>query len=270
MGTRITFRYKNDEKPDNLSAHVKSIRFWDKGFCIAIFDPANRHVALIEEHLFEEDYPLNGKMHLLSETEGQWQTGGGIRLICFNRPHAQIPKELFNEADKNLYLQLLTDTPYKFTPMEELVEAFGLYNLSGWDKNLYHEILSLHPDVRLQSGIYLLLQLLARQEGIRKMVAFVEDGHLDIAAADGKKMLGTNSFAFNNPNDFLYYFAGFAHNTFGSAQDVSMYIGGEVEENSMIYTFTKKFFPSLRLLDSGVPFIQQEQHRYCDLLFQEE
>lgn len=268
MGTRISFRYKNDNKPETLDKYTKAIRFWEEGFCVAIFDPENRQVALIEEHLFEEDYPLKGKMHLLSETEGQWPTGG-TRFICFNRPHTQIPKELYNEADKKLYLQLLTETPYKFTPMEEWVEPFGLYTLSGWDKNLYQEILSLHPDIRLQSGIGLLLQLLARQEGRRKMVAFVEDGHLDMAAAEGDKLLGANSFAFNNPNDFLYCFAGFAHNLFGSIEDVSVYIGGEVEEHSMLFTSTKKFFPSLQFLDSGFPIIQQEQHRYCDLLFQE-
>ena len=193
MGTRISFRYKNENKPETLDTYTKAIRFWEGGFCLAVYEPESRNVALMEEHLFEEDYPLNGKMHLLAETEAAWETGGGTRFICFNRPNTQIPEKLFNEADKKLYLELLTDNPYRFTPIEEPVAPFALYTLSGWDNNLYHEILSLHPDCRLQSGMSLLLQLLARQEGKRKMAAFVENGHLDVAAAERTALLGANS-----------------------------------------------------------------------------
>ena len=134
MGTRITFRYKNDDKPEVLPTHSKAIRCWEEGFCIAVYEPESHQVVVVEEHLFEEDYPLKGKMHLLSEAEKQWPTGGEMRLVCFNHPNTQIPQHLYNEADKNLYLQLLTATPYRFTPVEELVEPFGLYNLSGWDR----------------------------------------------------------------------------------------------------------------------------------------
>ncbi|MBO7624044.1 MAG: DUF3822 family protein [Bacteroidales bacterium] len=269
MGTRISFRYKNENKPETLDKYTKAIRFWEGGFCLAVYEPESRNVALMEEHLFEEDYPLNGKMHLLAETEAAWETGGGTRFICFNRPNTQIPEKLFNEADKKLYLELLTDNPYRFTPIEEPVAPFALYTLSGWDNNLYHEILSLHPDCRLQSGMSLLLQLLARQEGKRKMAAFVENGHLDVAAAERTALLGANSFPFQNSNDFLYCLAGFAHTLFGSTKEIQLYMGGEIEEGSLLFTSTRKYFPALHFLDSGFPIIQQEQHRYCDLLFQE-
>ena len=269
MGTRITFRYKNENKPETLASHVKAIRFWNEGFCLAVFEPESKNVTLIEEHLFEEDYPLSGKMHLLAEAETPWETGGGIRFICFNRPNTQIPDKIFNEADKKKYMELLTETPYRYTPLEEPVPPFALYTLSGWDNNLYHEMISLHPDCRLQSGMSLLLQLLARQKGTKKMVAFVENGHLDIAAADGTRLLGSNSFRFQNGNDFLYFLAGFGHTMFNNTQDVQIYFGGEIEENSLLFTSTQKYFPALHFLDSGFSIIQQEQHRYCDLLFQE-
>lgn len=267
MGTRISFRYKNENKPGDLSSYTKAIRFWDEGFCIAIYEPESKNVALVEEHLFEEDYPLNGKMHLLSETEGQWQTGGPLRFVCFNRINTQIPENLFDEADKKRYLQLLTDTPYQFTPVEELVAPYRLYTLSGWEKNLHHEVLSLHPECQMESGMSLLLHLLARQEGGKKIAAFVGKGHLNIAASDGDQLLGANSFPFQNPNDFLYCFAGFARTMFGEVKGTEVYLGGEVETDSQLYSFTKKYFPSLQLINNGFQAIQQNQHRYCDLLF---
>ena len=268
MGTRITFRYKNDDKPEVLPTHSKAIRCWEEGFCIAVYEPESNQVVVVEEHLFEEDYPMKGKMHLLSEAEKQWPTGGEMRLVCFNHPNTQIPQHLYNEADKNLYLQLLTATPYRFTPVEELVEPLGLYNLSGWDKNLYHEIMLLHPECRLQSGMYLLLQLLARQEGRRKIVAFVERNHLDIVAADNDRLLGSNSFPFNSPNDFLYCFAGFARTLFGDTDAIDVHLGGEVEKDSQIYISIQKYFPSVQFIDNGFQTLRQDQHRYCDLLFQ--
>ena len=234
MGTRITFRYKNDDKPEVLPTHSKAIRCWEEGFCIAVYEPESHQVVVVEEHLFEDDYPLKGKIHLLSEAEKQWPTGGDMRLICFNHPNTQIPQQLYNEADKNLY----------------------------------HEIMLLHPECRLQSGMYLLLQLLARQEGRRKIVAFVERNHLDIVAADNDRLLGSNSFPFNSPNDFLYCFAGFARTLFGDTDAIDVHLGGDVAKDSQIYISIQKYFPSVQFIDNGFQTLRQDQHRYCDLLFQ--
>ena len=269
MGTRISFRYKNENKTGLSGSCVKAIRFWGKGFCIAVYEPVSREILLVEEHQFEEDYPLNGKLHIMSEAEGQLETGDRIRFVCFNRPNTQIPENLFNAEEKKIYLQLLTANPYLYTPVEEKITPYRLYNLSAWEKNLYHGILSLHPDCRMQSGMSLLLQMLHRQEGVRKIAAFVEDGHLDIAAAEGDNLLGANSFSFQNTNDFLYFFTGFAHTMFGSTERISVRMGGEVEPESMIFNSVKKYFPSLDFIRNGFQTLQ-EQHRYCDLLFEEQ
>ena len=269
MGTRISFRYKNENRTGFPNNCIKAIRLRDNGFCIAVYEPESREILLVEEHRFEDDYPLNGKLHLMSEAESQLETGNRIRFVCFNRPNTQIPEKIFNGEDRNTYLQLLTEKPYMYTPVEEIIHPYGLYNLSAWEKNLYHGILSLHPDCRMQSGMGLLLQMLHRQEGVRKIAAFVEDGHLDIAAEESGQFIGANSFCFQNTNDFLYFFTGFAHTMFGGTEKVTAYLGGEVEPESMLCSSVKKYFPEIRFINNGFEILK-EQHRYCDLLFEEQ
>ncbi|MBO4282859.1 MAG: DUF3822 family protein [Bacteroidales bacterium] len=267
MSTRISFRYKSDNKAEDLTPYAKAIRFQEDGFCIALYRPEEKDLYLLEEHLFEEDYPLNGKMHQLAEVAGQWATGGPLRFTCFNACNTQIPKQLFEEENKMLYLQLLTEQPYRFLPMEETVEPYGACLLSGWDKNLYHEALALYPDCRMQSGMGILLHLLAQQEGKKKIAAFVENSCLNIAAEENGKLLGANRFSFQNSNDFLYYLAGFARTLFGDLRDVKLYFGGNVEIQSQLYASTQKYFPDLHLMACGYPQLPQEQHRFCDLLY---
>ncbi len=267
MSTRISFRFKSEKKAEDLTSYTKAIRFQGNGFCVALYHPEEKELLLLEEHLFEEDYPLNGKMRQLAEVTGQWQTGGPTRFICFNTCNTQIPRPLFDSQNKVLYLQMITEQPYHFIPVEEEVNPFDAYTLSGWDKNLYHEALALYPECHMQSGLCLLLHMLARQEGEKKMAAFVEDSCLNIAAEREGKLLGANRFPFQNSNDFLYFLTGFAHTLFGDIRNVKLYFGGNVEIQSQLYTATQKYFPQMSLIASAFPQLPQEQHRYCDLVY---
>lgn len=267
MSTRVSFRYKKDFRSEELASCVKAIRLQEEGFSVAVFQPETQEVYVIEEHLFEEVYPSNGKMHILSQVEGQWKTETGIRFICFNPVNTQIPEKLYDEQNRKLYLQLLTEQAYDYVAAEEAVEEFGLYTLSGWNKQLYHELQAQYPVCEMHSGMYTLLRMLARQEGEKKAIAFIEGNRLHLATCCGKELLGTNHFCFDNGNDFLYYLVGFLRNTQKDLKDVKLYMGGQVETESLLFTSTRKYVPDLELINSGFNGMQQDQHRFCDLLY---
>lgn len=267
MSTRVSFRYKKDCKSEELSSCIKAVRLQEEGFCVAVYHPETQEVYVIEEHLFEGIYPSNGKMHILAQVEGQWKTDTDIRFVCFNPVNGQIPVSLYEAQNRKLYLQLLTEQTYPYVATEELVEDFGLYTLSGWDKQLYHEIQVQYPGCEMHSGMYTLLRMLARQEGERKAVAFIENNRLHVAAACGDRLLGCNRFRFENGNDFLYYLVGFLHTTQKELKDVKLYMGGQVETGSLLFSSTQKYVPQLKLIDCGFNGIQQDQHRFCDLFY---
>lgn len=267
MSTRISFRYKKDFQNEDIISCVKAIRLQENGFCIVVYQPETREVYVIEEHLFEEIYPSNGKMHLLSQVESQWKTETNTRFICFNPVNTQIPESMYDEQNRKHYLQLMTGEAYDYVARAEWVKAFGLYTLTGWNKQLYHEIQVQYPACEMHSGMYVLLHALARQEGEKKAIAFIENNCLHIATCCENQLLGCNSFRFENGNDFLYYLIGFLHTTQKGLEGIKLYMGGQVEADSLLYTSSQKYIKQLELLECGFNGLQQDQHRFSDLLY---
>lgn len=268
MSTRVSFRYKKDFRSEELLSCIKAIRIQEDGFCVMVYQPETREVYVVEEHRFEENYPSNGKMHLLSQVESLWKTEKSTRFICFNSINTQIPQALYDERNRSLYLQLLTEQAYNYTAIGEAVDSFGLHALSGWNKQLYHEIQAQYPGCELHSGLFCLLQLLAKQQEEKKAVAFIENNRLHVATSRENQLLGCNHFHFENKNDFLYYLIGFLHTTQKELKGLKLYMGGQVEANSLLYTSTLKYIQQLQLIDCGFNGLQQDQYRYCDLLYE--
>ncbi len=264
-----SFQYKNEQPAEPVQTYAKSIRFQANGFCIAIYRYDTRHILSIEQYDFPEGCSLDEKVALIAETEKKWDTKGNAFLTYFTRINTQIPEFLHDERNSELYLPLLTPQPYDYIPMEETIGEFELFNVSGWDKELYGKLQTAFPKYTFRSGTSVLMKILSRMEGKRKMLVFLENEYMCIAAVEGDKMLGANGFTFDNKNDFLYYLVAFAQVIYKDTNELYLYMGGNIEENSLLYPAVKKYFSEVRFVDPGYPITNRQLHRFCDLLLYE-
>ena len=270
MGTVVSFQYKSDlPLSEGLSSHTTSVRLQENGFCIALHRASDKSIYLIEQHDFDGNYTIREKLAFLWETAKKWETGKACMTVC-SRINSQVPAALHSERNQDFYLPLLTEEPYNYQIFTEEVKPYGLWNISGWNKNLYAQLREQFPQYRLRSEMYVLLQLLSGWEGRAKLLLFLEKNYLRLVAEKDGKLLGANGFEFNNKNDFLYYSVGFAQTLFGGLEGVELDLTGDIEPSSLLYVSLQKYFTNIHFPDTGHTSLHHQLHRFCDLLYEED
>lgn len=265
MATVVSFQYRNSEPLPKALSCTKSIRWQDNGFCLALFHAESKTVYLLEQHEFEGEPTLKERIAFLQDVEKKFEASQSF-LIVSTRINTQVPAQLHDERNMDLYLPLLTQNPYQYHVFAEPVEKYSLYNVSGLDLELYQQFKSYFPQYKLKSKMSVLLGQLSILEGDMKMLLFWEKNYMYLAAAKGDQLLGANGFAFNGKNDFLYFSVGFAQTMFGGLDGVRLYLAGNIESTSLLYSSLQKYFGQICFANAGYAVLQHQIHRFCDLL----
>lgn len=265
MATVISFQYKNDEPLAEGLSCTKTISLQDNGFCLALYSAESKQVQIIEQHDYEPECTLKEKILSIQEAGKKLDAQNAV-IICSTHINSQVPKHLHDEKNMDLYLPLLTQEPYNYQVHAEYVPAYELYNISGWDKALYLQLKDSFPHYQLRSKMAVLLEKLPLLTGERKLLLFMEQNYMYLAAAKGENLLGANGFSFNGKNDFLYFLVGFAQTLFGGLEGVDVHLMGNMDPTSLLYSSMQKYFEKIHFADGGYTVLQHQIHRFCDLL----
>ena len=260
-----TFSYINDGADLKASDKRKIIRISSKGFCIAILSGEKKAERLFQYSFNGNDLSFKDKLDAIMTANQELNIDCASNAFRFyTQYNVQIPDEFYEPKNDKITLPLLTENPQDYVPVAEKIDGWNLYNLSAWEKDLHSGIKKKFPDYELNTVLFSLFPIIARQKEDKKILIFVGDNNFTILAADRQKLLGINSFSFVDENDFLYYSFAFLRKMYANTAEISIKLGGNIAQQSSLYTILNKYFSNVEML--SFPSNEIDNYSYfCDL-----
>ena len=262
----LSFSYVNDKSDvKNSSDRRKIIRLLSKGFCIAVVSDKKKAERLFQYSFDANDLSFEDKLETIATVNQE------LNIDCKNnffrlytQYNTQIPNTLYESKNDKAILSLMVENAGKYVPLAENVECWNLYNISAWEKKLHAAVKKKFPDYELGTVLSSLLPLIAKEKNKKEALVFVDDNNFTIIATDRQKLLGMNTFEFLNEGDFFYYLYGFLRKMYIYPETVSLKLGGNIADKSLLYTILNKYFSDVEMLTSPYGAIENYSC-FCDL-----
>jgi len=262
----LTFSYVNDESDlKNLSDKRKIIRMLPKGFCIAVISGERKAERLFQYSFNANDLSFEDKLETIATVNRK------LNIACENnffrlytQSNVQIPSEFYEQGNDADILPLIVENPEKYVSVAEKVEAWNLYNISAWEKELYLCLMRKLPDYELSTVLSSLLPIAAREKNKKEVLVFVGDNNFTVISTDRQKMIGMNTFDFSNEGDFFYYLYGFLRKMYVYPATVSLKLAGNIAVQSSLYNVLNKYFSDIEMVSFPLCTIDNYSY-FCDL-----
>ena len=235
----------------NVSEWKKIIRLSSKGFCIAVFSEKKAE-RLFQYSFTRDDLSVEDKLETIRAINQE------LKIDCKNnffrlytQFNVQIPNEFYAQENDKTVLSLIVESPENYVPFAEKADDWGLYSVSAWEKDLYICVKKIFPDYELGTVLSSLLPVMAQLKEGKKTLIFVGDHNFTIAAADGQKLLGVNTFPFSDENDFLYYSFAFVRKMYPNTESISIKLCGNIAPKSPLYAVLNKYFSDVDMVPSS-------------------
>lgn len=269
MDTLIpSFQYVNSIEKVDASACIKSIRLTSNVCTIAIYHPETKDIHLINTYNIDPSLKENEIVSWISEINNK------LNIPCqknvfyiYTKSNTQIPKEYYEEKEINHILSLIYPEDPQGKACPEFVDVYELYNLTKCNQTLLGSIQSLLPEFEIKTHISTLFTLLSRiQEKENTALIFIENMHFTILASHNHNFLGANGLNFTKESDFVYYTVDFLRKIYPSSEPVFLYICGNIEEQSPIFSLTKKYIKNLSILKQTNSSELDNYHYFSDII----
>ncbi len=263
----LAFSYESDIENIRITQCIKSIRLNSDGFTVSIHHEETRKVHLIHQYNLSSTLSDEEKINQIVKTDKELNINCRKKIFYYHTLiNTQIPEDYYTKENKDNILPLLTSKSETSTLFPERIDTYKFYNLSVWDKTLFADIKESFPGFTIKtciSNLFNLLHLFDKSE--KKVILFIENRRFTILAAEKNSFLGTNSFSFTNETDFIYYIIYFIRKIFIRTENIHISIGGNIEEQSVLFQSVKKYFKQTSIFHHTHLSEIDNGHYFCDL-----
>ena len=167
----------------------------------SIFDNGNNRYIALETY----GVPLSSVID-----RNQWLKNSfrSVRVIVENNRSTLIPFALFEEAEKDTYLNFSVETEIEETVLFDRLTRLDIVNIFGVSNTLYDQIgffpgaKVCHVSSLLIESIWMNFKNLITD---KRIFIFVREEAFNIMIFEKKQLVYSNAFHFREPEDFIYY-----------------------------------------------------------------
>ncbi|MDX2189014.1 MAG: DUF3822 family protein [Bacteroidota bacterium] len=266
---------------DHLHHYTLSIQVSEEYFRFCVIDTKRNRCLLIEDYNFSKHFNIEELIQTLEFLyddhhvlqAGFWKT---VRLSIKNLKFSLVPYALFDEKSMHNYLAINTtftegDGIYYFKHgSNDAVNVFAAESkLIEWFKRKYPQ-----KNVELLHHTSLMIEgaLNNQQSKSEKQVYInVENKFFTIIVKKKGSLEFCNNFAYQTPNDFLYFVL-FVYDQLGlNPENVPLILAGNISKNSELYLRLYKYIRMIQFgnkpsyMSFGYKFDEIGDHEYFEL-----
>lgn len=248
-----------DFQPNYTKNNRLSIQLRLDGFSFAQIDSISKKVLLIEDYtipvmLGDEAVYQNEKVNLrlealFAETQMQSQKYKSVHLVIDNPFFTLIPSVLFEEKYAPDYLRQVHQPPENSMIKTDLLSSFDSRNVYAVYAPLFFNFSDhfVNFEIRHASTVYI-QQMMVFQKTLKGSSVFIDvaSSSMLVIAFDGDRLLFSNSFAFKEKEDFIYFILLVYNQLNFKTETVPLFFSGNIDRTSPLYAIAYQY---IRFLD---------------------
>jgi len=274
-----------DFQPDFTKNNRLSIQLRLDGFSFAQIDSISNKVLFVEDYkvplmLGEESVFQNEKVNLrlenfLAEKQIHQKGYKSVHFVIDNPYFALVPSILLEASQVDDYLRQLHQIPENFLIKTDEISFFNSKNVYGIYAPLLYNLTDHFSSFVIKHASTIFIQQMALLQKMRKGEAvYIEVGlmRMQIIAFDGDKLVFSNSFAFKEKEDFIYFILLVYNQLNFKPETTPLFFSGNIDRSSPLYAIAYQYIgildfpkPQLSGLVFGSDIPESVGLKYCVL-----
>ena len=252
-----------DFQPDFTKNNRLSIQLRLDGFSFAQIDSISNKVLFVEDYkvplmLGEESVFQNEKVNLrlenfLAEKQIHQKGYKSVHFVIDNPYFALVPSILLEASQVDDYLRQLHQIPENFLIKTDEISFFNSKNVYGIYAPLLYNLTDHFSSFVIKHASTIFIQQMALLQKMRKGEAvYIEVGlmRMQIIAFDGDKLVFSNSFAFKEKEDFIYFILLVYNQLNFKPETTPLFFSGNIDRSSPLYAIAYQY---IGILDFSKP-----------------
>ena len=235
------------------SSHYRlTTQFALGGLSYALLDTTRQTLVALEcyqSDLLSDSGDLFHTMERALEAKGLNDKGfEAVTCLSDNRLCTLVPNAVFDDAEKNKYLEFAFQIPEGYTIIAEPVKAASCHNVTAWPKALQEKLAAKWPNALFTHTSSVFIDSVMRAETANGVFLLVRNRDFDMIIKKEGKLLFFNNFKFNTKDDFAYFML-FAMEQYGlSGHDTPVCLSGLIRPASEIVDLCGRYIKDLNFV----------------------
>ena len=198
-----------------------------------------------------------------------------VTKIVVATPHfTLVPNKFYNDEQRQLYFENLTDIATTDVFEADSLKNIDFKNVYALDAAILKFVQSTFPLAKrfhVFSALIQGCQKIAETRQGHQVFANIRDGFIQILFFDGKDLVFANAYAFQAPQDLIYYLMMVYEQFKLNPENIPLSISGAMTEDSDIYKYIYRYIRQVQFIPAppyfrlGHEFTGIPQHFYFDL-----
>lgn len=224
------------------------------GFCFVIHDiDEHKIIDIVNYQTAESDDPtaiMELLVKALSEKGYLEKPFQEARFIVENRVSAIVPEPLFDETQRETYLQFNHPLDDSLELFQETMPALQSVNVFGAPTLLLNRFRGIWPNLKVTHETTVFLNSIMKEEPFESdtnAYILVKSRNFDLAVVKDRRLVYYNNFKFNTKDDFAYFLM-FALQQHGFSNDIPVYFTGLITPNAEIVKLCERYLKRIRFI----------------------
>jgi hypothetical protein len=186
----------------NLLSYDIVLQVTERSCAYSIFDHYNNRFIVLESY--------NDPLSAVTE-RNPWLKNPvrSLKVILENNRSTLIPFALFEESEKETYLNFTIESEAEENVLFDKLSGFEIVNVFGVDNTLYDQITRSFPEAKTcHISTHLIETIWLNYKNLitdKRIFIHVREGAFNMMVFEKKQLLYSNAFHFMAPEDFVYF-----------------------------------------------------------------
>ncbi|MCH2198815.1 MAG: DUF3822 family protein [Flavobacteriales bacterium] len=249
-GSNLTFLLTDDSLLESNAADYHLSLLVDRdGLTYAITRKSDSYILEVGDQRFDRESKDDQLGDFLSQWDKNKWNYGAVSLALRAIPSTLIPKGLYDSARAKEIIQLTS--PEKPDRIEShQLSAVDAIMVSNFPSAVVETVNRIFPEVQVYPNLLLnLTSVMAKNRFERPLQLYIDmsDSFMELIVAGHKQLLMANYFDIATAEDALYHISNSIKTLSIEAQEIQLYLAGDIELTSDTYKLFKKYFPKLQM-----------------------
>ncbi len=262
-GLQLSFR-DNAFDPNAAEKFCAVVQVDRERFTIAVLDNLTNDFLAFESWFFKKavtDAQMAEQIERLCNDHA-WLTSGFKRAdaVVTSEKFTFVPAPLFDSSAAKEYLAFNAPVDEKDVVRNDVLRQADARNVYAIDSRLEKVLLKISSSIRIRHHLSPLTEKIlaaSKNKNTKHIHAHVRQGQFDVVISENGKLLLSNVYTYQSPEDFIYFLLFAAEQLKLNPESFDLEISGEVEEKSALTAMVNKYV-------RNVKFAERQDGRYSE------
>ena len=240
---------------EKSSFYRLTIQFSLGGFSFALLDTQSHTLLALEcyqSDLLTDSDDIFHALECSLESKGlNNKVFQSVICLIDDRTNTLIPSALFDETEKEKYLDFVFHTNKSQIILYEQVKHTDCVNIFAWSKNLYNKITSKWKNISIVHTSSLFIDYVM-MSSVKEPAVFVNvrNRNFDMVIKKNGRLGFFNNFKFNTKDDFAYFLVFAMEQNNLSGEDTTVSFSGLIQPASEIVDLCGRYIKDIRFAEN--------------------